>query len=222
MDANTPYKIIDFVSNKFQNGDVSPDEYNLIINTAQNEYLNYLLGEFQQFQPGKPASRVQYSMTEATRQRVTPFIAPPAILTVDPTGLSPYPGDYVQADAMYDSNLKRIRFVPQNKLYSILESVIDPVGTNPVFLIMSSGFQFYPITIGSAKLSYIRKPATILWSSTPDGNGRPVYNAGGSTAPEWGDVDMMDIISRALRMVGVNLSATDISQYANEIKNTGQ
>jgi len=222
LDANTPYQIIDFVSNKFANGDISPDEYNLIINAAQTEYMNYLLGDFQQFQPGKPAARIQYSMTEQTRQRITPFIAAPTTLTIDSTGAATYPGDYVQADAMYDASMNRIRYVPQNKLYSVLGSVIDPVATNPIYLIIANGFQFYPKTIPSAILSYIRKPKIIVWGVITDGNGRVVYNAGTSTPPEWADVDMMEIIARSLRMVGVNLSAPEVSQYANEIAKQGQ
>ena len=58
-----------------------------LINAAQFEFLDYLLGEFQQYQVGRPVPRVQYSMTEVARQRLTPFIDPPVTLAIDVTGV---------------------------------------------------------------------------------------------------------------------------------------
>lgn len=43
-----------------------------------------------------------------------------------------------------------------------------------------------------------------------------------SAQPVWGDTTLLDIISRALLMVGVNIQAPQVISYANEIKNTGQ
>ena len=43
-----------------------------------------------------------------------------------------------------------------------------------------------------------------------------------STQPVWGGTTMLDVMSRALLMVGVNLQAAQILSYANEIKNQGQ
>ena len=67
---------------------------------------------------------------------------------------------------MFDANLNRIRFVPQHKLFSYLNSTIDPVATNPIYLIQSNGFQFYPITQGTAKFECIvmQTPDAIFWN----------------------------------------------------------
>lgn len=43
-----------------------------------------------------------------------------------------------------------------------------------------------------------------------------------SRDPVWGDTTILDIVSRALMMVGVNLQANQILSYANEIKKQGQ
>lgn len=222
MSVDFVYQLIFGIINKAQSGYLPPDQFNLFINQAQYEYLDYMLGEFQQYQTGRPIAKVQYSMTEQTRQTLTPFIGPPITLTIDVTGLAPYPIDYQQTDAMFDVNLNRIRYVPQHKLFSYLNSVIDPVATNPIYLIQSNGFQFYPLTQGAAKLSYISTPDTIVWGYTLDPNGIPVYAPGSSADPEWFDSDMMQIIVRALRMTGVNLSSQEVSQFADQIKGGGQ
>jgi hypothetical protein len=82
--------------------------------------------------------------------------------------------------------------------------------------------QFYPENIGSAKMSYVRTPPSIVWGYTLDSNGIPVWNPATSQNPVWSDGVMMEIIARALRLIGVNLQSSVISQYANEVKQLGQ
>lgn len=212
-----------------QQGYLSPDDFNNVINIAQLGFLDYLLGEFQSYQGGRPVPKVQFGMNESVRQRLIPFIQSPVTLTIDNTGFATYPSDYQQMDAMYQPNMNRVRYAQQHKLYSYLNSQIDPISTNPVYLIEDNGFRFYPnvtyngVAFSSAKLSYVRTPATIVWGFIPDPTtGLPVYSAGASTDPEWFDVDAMDVIVRGLALVGVNLQLAQVEQYANLIKNTGQ
>lgn len=222
MTVDEVYRLCQYVVNKSQNGYFSPDEFNLVINQAQVMYQDFLLGEVQSYQSGRPIPRVQFGMNETVRQKLTPFIDTPVALTIDVTGFSPYPINYQEIDAVYTSTMDMVRYVQQDALYSYLNSVIDPVATNPIYLIRKAGLQFYPTTITGVTLSYIQTPPDIVWASTPDVNGRLVYNPGASTDPIWYDVDMMDIITRALRMIGVNLEDGSVIQYATEIKNAGQ
>ena len=221
MTVDTVYQIMQYAINKNQNGFFSPDEFNLIINQAQTQFLDYLLGEFQTYQVGRPISRVQYGNNETTRQRLTPFIKS-ATLTVDGNGVVNYPSNYQQTDTMWTSSYGRVKFVSQDHLASYLSSRIDPIATNPIYMLNMYGFKFYPNTIGSAIVNYIETPNTLVWGYTLDANGLPVFSAGTSVDPRWYDVDMMEIIARALRIVGVNLQSNVVSQYANEIKIQGQ
>lgn len=223
MTSDFMYKLMLFIANKSQNGYITPQQFNLSINQAQNSYLNYLLGEFQQYAPTRPIGRVEMGMNEILQQRLSPFIDVPYTLTVDVSGQSSYPPNYQQIVAMYtNTGFSRIRYVEQDKLYSYYNSVIDPLSTNPIYSIYSDGFQFYPTTIANAKISYIRTPPEIIWAYIEDDNGRPIYDSGNSVDPLWNDVDCLDIISRALSMVGVNLQSAAILQYSNQIKQGGQ
>ena len=74
MNVNDMYRICQFAINKAQNGYLTPSDFNLIINQAQVSYQDYLLGEFQQYQYGRPQARVSYSQNEDIRQRLTPLI----------------------------------------------------------------------------------------------------------------------------------------------------
>ena len=135
MNVNDMYRICQFAVNKAQNGYLTPAEFNLIINQAQVSYQDYLLGEFQQYQYGRPQARVNYSQNENIRQRLSPLITE-ATLTINGTsGEAPYPADYVQADAVRTTTFDRVRYVQQDSLYSYIKSQIDPVATNPIYLL---------------------------------------------------------------------------------------
>jgi len=221
MTVDFAYQIVQYAVNKAQNGYVSPADFNVAINNAQNEFMNWLLGSFQQYTPGRPAANVELGQNQVVRQRLTPVIYG-YILNPDPTGFAPKPGDYQQTDAMWTMDMKRIRAVDQDKLWSVYGSVIDPYQTNPFYNIGATGFTFYPAAIGQARLSYVRVPPQIVWGYTLDTDGIPVYDPLTSADPVWNDVSMMEVIARALRLIGVNLQAADVNVYSAEVKKVGQ
>jgi hypothetical protein len=221
MNVNDMYRICQFAVNKAQNGYLTPSEFNLIINQAQVSYQDYLLGEFQQYQYGRPQARINYSQNENIRQRLSPLITQ-ATLTINGTsGEAPYPADYVQADAITTTTLKRVRYVQQDALYSYYNSEIDPIETNPIYLLEPTGFQFYPITLGIAILTYVKDAPQIVWAYNLV-SGRPVYDSGASVQPVWDNVDLLEIIARGLKLIGLNLQDGQVQQYANQVTQQGQ
>jgi hypothetical protein len=221
MNVNDIYRICQFAINKDQGGYLPPSDFNLTINQAQDSYENYLLGEFQQYQIGRAQAMVNYSQNENIRQRLTPLIAQ-ANLTIDSNGVAPYPTNFLQVDAMFKADeVSRIRFVQQERLYSNYSSQIDPIATNPIYLLESGQFQFYPKTLGAASVSYVKSAPDIVWAYTTV-SGRPVYNSATSVQPVWADVDLLEIIARALKIIGVNLQMGQVEQYANQVTNQGQ
>ena len=220
MNVNDMYRICQFAVNKAQNGYLTPSEFNLTINQAQVSYQDYLLGEFQQYQYGRPQARINYSQNENIRQRLSPLITS-ATLTINGSGEAAYPADYVQADTIITTAFNRVRFAQQDTLYSYYNSQIDPIATNPIYLLEPAGFQFYPVTLGSAILTYVKDAPEIVWGYTTV-SGRPVYSSGTSVQPVWDNVDLLEIIARALKLIGLNLQDGQVQQYANQVTQTGQ
>lgn len=222
MNVNDVYRICQYAVNKAQNGYLTPAEFNLTINQAQISYQDYLMGEFQQYQYGRPQARINYSQNENTRQRLTPLITKTTLTINTGTGLAPAPSDFLQVDAMWKPDgLHRVRFVPQDSLYSYHSSQIDPIEDNPIYLLQNDQFQFYPIDLGTAILSYVKSAPAIVWGYTTV-SGRPVYDAGTSVQPVWAEIDILEIITRALKLIGLNLQDGAVMQYANQINQTGQ
>jgi len=216
------YNLAQDIINKNQNGYLSPDQFNLYIKQSEVSFLDYLLGEFQQYQYQRSQPRVRYSQNEVIRQRLTPFIYG-YNLHIDSTGFAPYPADYQIVDAMWSYyGYKKIKYVQQDSLASYYNSRIDPIQTNPIYLVEQDGFRFYPNELGMSKLSYVQTPSPMYWAYTLDANGRPVYDPINSIQPQWYITDLFEILARLLRMVGVSIQANEVSMYANEITQKGQ
>lgn len=223
MNINEVYELVLYATSKNkQQGYVSPDDFNLTINQAQKSYVAYLLGAFQQYTPQRPFSRVQFGQNATIRTRLAPVIYW-YNLSIDGAGFSPYPGDYLQVDTMVSIyGYSRIRQVQQDSLYSNYNSVIDPIATNPIYILEDNGFRFFPTSQGAAKLSYLRNPPEMRWGFTLDVNGIPIYNPSASIQPVWDDAAILEIIVRALAIIGVNLQLNVVEQYSMAIKNQGQ
>jgi hypothetical protein len=206
-----------------QDGYLSPDDFYNTINPAQNEYLDYILGQYQKYQAGRPIAPVEMSQKEKLRQSISPLIYNTRLNPNTTTGIAPFPGDYQSTDAMWTvyGGLYNIRFVSQPRLASFVNSNIDPISNNPVYLLRWEGFEFWPHNIGAADLSYVRNPPAIVWGYVLDSNGVPVWNPATSQDPVWGVTDLMNIVARALQKIGVNLDANGVYKYAEEIKMVG-
>lgn len=222
MTVDFIYELVLFIANKNQRGSIIPAGFNRVINVAQYGFVAFLLGEYQKYTNGRPVPPVALGMNRRVRQSLSVITEHNVPLAVDSAGVALYPTDHEYTDAMFTTSNKEIRFVEQHNLHWALSSEINPVASNPIYTLEKTGFRFYPNNIGSAKVSFIKTPPTITYGTTPDLNGRAVYDAAVSVHPVWGEVDCFEIIARALRAIGVHLQHQDVSQYANEIKQGGQ
>ncbi len=227
MTSNVCYQIMAYACAKnLQQGYLSPQDFYTSINTAQQQYLDYLLGEYQRYQIKRPIAVVEFGQNERIRDTISPLIYN-AILPINATtGIASRPSDYEYTDAMWSVyGNYNIKFIQQDRQDMYIHSEIDPIVTNPVYLIRHEGFQFFPdrpYGENQAKMSYVRTPPSIVWGYNTDSNGNAVWNPATSQDPVWSDTDMMQIISRALAIVGVSLQAGAVSQYAEQVKQGGQ
>lgn len=224
MSADDVYVLMQYAVGKNQNqGYLSPEDFFRIINASQSQYLDYLRGEYQKYQAGRPIAVVAFGQNQNIQTSIAPLIYNVLLSPNTTTGIAAFPSDFEFVEAMWSQyNIYNIRFATQDNLNSFYRSTIDPIADNPVYLIQHEGFHFYPENIGSARLWYVRTPPSIVWGYVLDSNGIPVYNPATSQQPVWSDTDMYQIIVRALMMVGVNLQMGAVMQYANDIKNNGQ
>jgi hypothetical protein len=221
MNVDEVYRLVRYICRKtIQLGYLPSEEFQLNFNASQVEYLNFLLGDFQQFSPNHPQARVEIGSSGILRQRLMPLHK--QITLAIASGVANYPNDYLQVDSMETTAFKPVKYVQQHYLAAHINSVIDPIADNPIYLMTATGFQFYPVSITSARFAYFSTPTDIFWNFTLDGNNRRIYNPTGSINPIWNDLDIMEIVARMLVKIGVSLQAQDIRNFGEALKQQGQ
>lgn len=227
MNVNQVYEICKYaVAKNIQQGYLSPADFYTVINQGQRSYLDYLLGEYQRYQLRRPIAVVEIGQNQRIRDSLAPLIYGAVLPINSSTGISPFPSDYEYVDAMWGVyGFYNIRFIQQDRLDAYIHSEIDPNVTNPVYLIQHEGFNFFPSRPygeNQARMSYVRNAPSIVWGWVADSNGLPVYNPATSQDPVWSETDILQIIVRALALVGVNLQFNVVLGYSTEIKDKGQ
>jgi len=227
LDVNELYSLCKYcVAKNTGQGYLSPDDFNMVINIGQRSYIDYLLGQYQQYQAKRPIPVVAFGNNERVRTSLAPLIYEVIIPVNNVTGIGSFPYGFMQVDAMWGQyGYYNIRFTEQDRFSSNYRSVIDsPISNNDnaVYLIGHEGFQFFPNAIGNVRCSYVQNPPSISWAYTTDSNGLPVYNYANSIQPVWDDTDLLNIVVRSLAIIGVNLQLGTVQQYSEMIKKGGQ
>lgn len=219
MDINDIYKVVSYMVDKYQGTYLSPDDFNLAINTAQRQYLNFLTGETAEFSQGRTGKFTGgFSNDVTTGGSLTNFLKE-GTLTIN-SQLAAQPNDFYKISAMRttDDNYA-VKRVGADKIYSYVGNAIDdPTTTNPIYTEIGTNFKFFPASLTSVKIIYFKTPAEAKWAYTGD----LVYDVATSVQLEWPLNDYNDIIYRTLGIIGINLKDGDLIRVSQTVKNDGQ
>jgi len=206
----------------------NPNDFNSFIQDALRETYNYLFGNTDTYQPGRPVAIVSVEKTRWVSEAERFLLERQEFAT--PTNLVPIPDGetvlntnseiapkfrhlkkilviYVPSGS--STAIKReIRILPSRDVERALDSEINyPTLKNPIGEIRSSGYQIYP-AIDYAEMVYMRQPLTPKWgfsvdNTLPARERRPVYDPANSV-----DLDIPDelvnlVKERVLYLMGV-------------------
>jgi hypothetical protein len=151
---------------KYQGTYLSPDDFNLAINTAQRQYLNFLTGETAEFNQSSRKPSGGFSNDVTTGGSLTNFLKEDTLTIVNQ--ILQQPTDFYKISAMRtaDDNYA-VRRVGADKVYSYIGNAIDdPTITDPIYTEIGTTFKFFPSTLTSVKIIYFKIPAEIRWQYT--------------------------------------------------------
>lgn len=222
MDIGKIYDIVSFISNKHQQGYLSPDEFNNAINLAQRQLMDELVESIQGWDGNRKRIRLPMGNAQPPIQRVAPFIVRGENVAVPGNGhvSKPISMAHMLAVRIAD-NTNRIKRVEHDRVFSNLNSKIDIVSTSPFHTEYDLYYQIFPATAGTLNWDYIKYPddARYAYSTV---NGRPVYSPGGSVQLMWDEGEVTGLISRVLFMFGISIQAQNLVSYYQSVKNEGQ
>jgi len=221
MNINEVYKLVSYLVDKYQGTYLSPDDFNMVINMAQIQYLAALTEDTGN-PTRNPKNPTGMTSSATISDMISSFITE-GNLTIT-SQVSNKPNDLYKTLAIRTSDDNyAVRFVPADRVASHIDNAIDPPSlTDPIYYELGSTFKFFPSTLSTAKITYVKNPQTLKWAYT----GSLVYDAANSVpannaAIEWGDTDVYEIIYRAIGIIGINLKDGDLTAASRLIKNEG-
>src|SRR3990167_591926 len=227
---DTVKQLVEYIVRKKTSGFLDPTQFNLVINSASlSEFMDYI-GNEHTYQPGQPIPPRAFELTQNIIEKLKVFKESDYPLIIDAAGQVPFPTDHVFTlgiGYITGSGSPIVpRYVPieivdeQKKWYRLSSKIVAPDKKFPICVIQNTYFQFFPVNLQSASLSYIRYPRKAIWNYTLTNN-RPVFNPVGSVDLEWEKIKINDIVIRACSLLGISIKDAEIVQYIQQKINEG-
>jgi len=227
MTIDQAYKLVCFVANKEQGGNISPLNFNLLAPQAQMEAVLVRLGNQKRLN-SEFIAPIGYQSNQQSKEEILTLLVRPTNPLVITDGLAPYPDDYLAYD-----NLQRA----DGTLFTILESdqmglmrksrITPPIDTDPFVCFHQSGIEIRPETLTDVMFYYVRKPVDPNWDFSFI-NQEYIYNS--TTTPQltgkishgFDTPDRLhkEICMIILKYVGINLDNDKLTAFAREIQET--
>lgn len=222
MTIKNVYDITNFLINKHQGGFLNYIEFNNAFRLAELEHMDYLTGEFRQLQYGRPIPRIGIGMNKKITESLSPF-RKTLSLNTGQYGEIGKPNNVAVVDAMNKtSDGTPIIPVQPEHLGNRLKSVVVSLDNHPVYVEHDTYWKIYPENIGSIVATIIEYPPFSKYAVTVDGTGRESYDNANSVDPIWKNRDVIEIIGRMLKSIGLHLKDGEAMQYAQSIINQGE
>lgn len=168
----------------------------------------------------------QYAKSQLVREIMSPFRATYLFTTSNTvSGVIVIPSNSNYID-MLDTQIHftisnntvyyGVPFPNEDERATRLNSQVDPVTiTSPIGEILAPRFiKLYPTSGYNGTVTYLRRPAKPVFSYTVISGRVIVFNEAASTNIEWRETEINQVIIKSLLTLGINLSAQDISQFA--------
>jgi hypothetical protein len=236
MSIDEAYKIVSYLVDKYQGTYIAPDDFNMIINMAQYQYIESIVdgtGNINSNNRNSPEGLISNSSVSDRLSKFYTELTLSVSTANDSTlGKAPKPLLMWAATSLRTSANRPIKKVFDDNLATHLSNAIDaPTVTDPIYMEVSGGttgsFRFFPSNVVNPILGYIRTPNKMVWAYSgnlvySENGGPSVIPTSGSAQPEWGDADMNEIIYIAIGLIGINLKDGDLIRASQTIKNEGQ
>jgi hypothetical protein len=237
INVNTVYTTVLSILNKEQRGYITPEEFNKLGTQVQLEiFENYFEDLNQQLRV--PQADSEYANRQKNIDNCISIFKTIGNTTYNAAGgyFLP-PSDLHRIGTVIYKDEKELQRVERNDFLNInLSPLTKPTTQFPVYLyeqvVQGTGgantgethIFVKPTTIVTAAditVSYIRKPADVLWGYQQLGGGTwssgpYIYNAGASTQFELDDTEQTEVILRILAYAGVVIRDPQIVQAASQ------
>lgn len=228
---NSIYEYINFIANKNQSGSISPNEFNISINAAQQEYLRIKLGLTELYSVQKRESPQQFQATQSISDSLRPFIVTANIqkngngFDLPPNFAAWGNSDYLYVQQVNGQNYavtQPMEFVTLSERAIRLNNyIIYPTLEYPIATYLNNQIVVDPTDVTGITFSYVRYPVTPIWAYTLV-NDEPVYDNSNSVQLEFPNLDWENIAYIVLKYYGIFLRDTELYSTSDNRIKTGE
>lgn len=205
---------------QYQFGTFSGDEFTRLFNMAQRQLAAYLCGQIQDYQYGRPISRVSFEINKSVASILSPCVVQNSSIAIA-AGVVAQPADYYVLSDMRDQNDNPIRWADRQRLAGYLKSKVNLITAYPRYTEGNGTWNVYGVT-GTVKADYVKIPPDVKWGHI-DTSGREVYDPATSIDPVWDDVTIVDeIFQRMYKLAGVSLRDPVLMNYGDAAIKQGE
>lgn len=183
---------------------LAKESFNELIKRADIEYLNFRYEQWEESRSESDDLKFLKDVNESEAVTGGLWSIPSdfyrlSSVSVDASGTPTY------CDVVTDMEL-------QKRLH---DSLTEPTATHPVCTVDASNIRFYPSSISSADINYIRYPDTPVYALKAE-NGIYVYDSANSTEFEWPDSCAPDLIKLILWYLNIDVDVNAIRQEVGQ------
>ena len=225
VSIDTVYQKVLALANKEQRGYITPQEFNLFANQAQQEILEQYFYDINQW-GRKPGNDTEYSdMLSVIQEKLSE-------LEVRVTNIGVTGGIYDYRTNINDlyklgsvhtthpTNSQKIEIeqVNNNEWYNMQSAPLTrPTLSRPVYVNRQDGLNIYPDTIVDIDISYIKQLARVQWAYVVV-NDKALYNDNISVDFELHASEEPELVYKILKYGGVSLKAEDVMQIGQSLE----
>lgn len=233
MNIKEIHDIILFYLNKSQQGFISHEEIDAVLDRAQMAIFNrYHANPLIYTVPGRKEN-FGYGDSQRMDDALAPFKKSYTFTNGDtPGGVVTLPNDYMHLIGLYTTQyvaslgrnvVNPVQVLAEDELIERLESQVLPVTLFEPICIMNAQkkIQLFPEQAQSGKVYYFKRPAVPKFSYTQSAR-TITYDANTSVQLEWNEADINNVIMQALSEYGLNLQSQEVIQFAELQKQQGQ
>jgi hypothetical protein len=220
MDNFDLYKLLNFAVNKDVYAQaMSQDEFDIELKRGNMRLFRSRLGLPEGYRTGSVTQAVE--STRLNQIDLTPFLTESEITVV--AGIAPIPGVSYVLD-FYTSTSRSAEIISYQELSNRRKDAqTTPTAVDLAAYIVKGGLKVLPSTTTKVNVIYYREPVPPVFKTTTNETDLTLeYDSAASTELEWNDGCKLDIVHMVLADMGLNISRSEVTQYAEKLIETGK
>ena len=225
VSIDTVYQRVLALANKEQRGYITPQEFNLFANQAQQEILEQYFYDINQWSR-QHGNDTEYSdMLSVIQEKLSELeVGEWGISSSNIGGIPTSVFNYRIVPNLYKLGTVttlagiEIEQVNNNEWYNMQSAPLTrPTLARPVYVNRRDGLHVYPSTFSNIRFSYIRIPARVQWAYVVV-NDKALYNDNISVDFELHASEEPELVHRILAFSGIAIKSPEITQAAIQLE----